>query len=849
MHPNSIELDDLQTEQQRLVRLGAILLADHHGGEDLAQEGIARWLVARRSRLRRGEGATASRIAWVTTTVRRLASNERRRATHRRDREIATARHESVPSSREIAERAETLQRLRDAIDSLPEKQAEVLRDRYLGDLAPREIAERDGVSVHTVKSRIQRAREALKRSLEARGLGRDVHWSVASIPSVHPGLPAAAPVLTPVAVGSSLIVMKKVVFAFVALVFLGIVAVQVVDLNDDRGLERADRASDDESLTRLESQASEQSTVTAATESARDRRLEADTSESDEWAQPASSTTKEKRTVAVSSSVGLPLERAYFRSKVDEPRTSMSRVDGWRFVIPGDGLVSAPGHRARAVLASDQEIELEPEGLLTVNARGLRAGCLAVRTNSMDEAMLAETAFGFIGEDDFAVAVAAELWPNYNLRAEVQLELRSGREVFISFLPKAEPRATVELSLTRSDLNGDRRDLELRVDPPTPLLPGGELRVLAALVHPDEIRIERKSGPWGDVKVSEPYRSLEFARTAPGPWSLPELVVGRSYRLSLLAASGDHGEVEFEFDGEPIAVSLVAPTTIVAHVADQYGRTLESFHVVARFPGTGSGQQLRDQWTTAHAVGIALKTDDRPAEFTLPYANDPSFVRALAPMPNRAELRFSSAGHESNTVIARLEPGGRVDLETVELARRSDGITVVGEEAASSGFGRIHWKDGESGEVSWFEVENVVRNTPMSATLYLEDRHGFDGLLPPVIYLASMGLQRATRDGARSYRLEPTVAHTTEFVLDKSLAGRNSVDIGIQIDGLTDLVYTFYPRAIGTTRSLRLKVPVRDALLVWRVRAGENLRSPTAGEWKSLGPASRLPRSVVLSR
>ena len=103
MNDSALPFDDLPRHQARLVHLAARLIADHHRGEDLAQEGVLRLL---RTRKPPREGAHG---AWLSTAVGYLAANERRSSARRRHREHAAARVEALPSSSEIAERAELL--------------------------------------------------------------------------------------------------------------------------------------------------------------------------------------------------------------------------------------------------------------------------------------------------------------------------------------------------------------------------------------------------------------------------------------------------------------------------------------------------------------------------------------------------------------------------------------------------------------------------------------------------------------------------------------------------------------------------------------------------------------------
>lgn len=71
------------------------------------------------------------------------------------------------PTPAEYATATELSQRVQEAIDSLPRDQRRVFDMRLHEDLDYREIALRLGLSLGTVKSRLARARDAIRRELE----------------------------------------------------------------------------------------------------------------------------------------------------------------------------------------------------------------------------------------------------------------------------------------------------------------------------------------------------------------------------------------------------------------------------------------------------------------------------------------------------------------------------------------------------------------------------------------------------------------------------------------------------------------------------------------------------------
>ena len=187
MGPNPIEIRLLASQHERLCRMVRALVGDEHRAEDMVQEA---WVRA----LENGPKEPGALGAWLGTVTRRLAYNDRRGQGRRDQRERTAARDEAVPSSAEIAERVEIQTRVLTALESLDEPHRTTLRDRYLGELTPAEIARRDGVSLNTIKSRLTRARAAMRERLDRDGLGGDVHWSILVGPLLTPLGPGAAP-------------------------------------------------------------------------------------------------------------------------------------------------------------------------------------------------------------------------------------------------------------------------------------------------------------------------------------------------------------------------------------------------------------------------------------------------------------------------------------------------------------------------------------------------------------------------------------------------------------------------------------------------------------------------------
>lgn len=218
MKPADFHLALLARHQDRVRALVQALLSDEHAAEDVVQDA---WVRA----LERGPRDPEASGAWFARVAERLALNRLRSRRNRDARERLVARDEAVPSSAEIAARVELERRVLDAIDALPELHRAVLRDRYLGELAPTALARRDGLSLETVKSRLARARAALRKELDREPFDDGAPWSLALLPLVETvwrtAPAAAAAPLLPAGLGA--LAVKKIalvtVVATVALV------------------------------------------------------------------------------------------------------------------------------------------------------------------------------------------------------------------------------------------------------------------------------------------------------------------------------------------------------------------------------------------------------------------------------------------------------------------------------------------------------------------------------------------------------------------------------------------------------------------------------------------------------
>jgi RNA polymerase sigma-70 factor, ECF subfamily len=164
---------ELVSEHQRMVyQLSLNLLGDHNEALDLSQEVFLR--VFRTIHGFRGQSALRT---WIYRIVVNQARN-RQRWWRRRHRGQQVSLDDHLRDHGELAERndngspdrvlgqKELAERIRAALESLPFEQRTALVLREIDGLSYEEIGYSIGVAVGTVKSRLARAREALRGQL-----------------------------------------------------------------------------------------------------------------------------------------------------------------------------------------------------------------------------------------------------------------------------------------------------------------------------------------------------------------------------------------------------------------------------------------------------------------------------------------------------------------------------------------------------------------------------------------------------------------------------------------------------------------------------------------------------------
>jgi len=253
--PTETDVDALLAQHRWLARLAGRLVRGA-GADDLAQETLVRALEA-------SPGGPPSR-GWLARIAQRERAHGARRERARREREVRAARGEATGSTLDALERIATQRELARLVLELPPAQREVIALRFWDDLPPRRIAQRLGLDVEAVKSRLKRAIATLRSRLDAENGGDRSQWlsSLASlvVPTGGPVAHAveavrarasetlAAPLrATPQLIGTALVSTAILKIAVPVLLVSGVIYVTGAPGGDDSsvGAHGGDRAAD----------------------------------------------------------------------------------------------------------------------------------------------------------------------------------------------------------------------------------------------------------------------------------------------------------------------------------------------------------------------------------------------------------------------------------------------------------------------------------------------------------------------------------------------------------------------------------------------------------------------------
>lgn len=185
------DLDRLLADTAFVRRIARSLVRDPDAADDLAQDAL---VVA----LERPPREGTSLRGWIATVVRTLAIDRARGTAARARRETSAAAPQHALGPDEIATRLDMSQHVARALRELEEPYRTALYLRYVEDLDPPTIAARLELPIATVKTRLRRGLEMLRRRFDREWGGRDA-WSAALLPlsvDVAPSAPIAGTLL-----------------------------------------------------------------------------------------------------------------------------------------------------------------------------------------------------------------------------------------------------------------------------------------------------------------------------------------------------------------------------------------------------------------------------------------------------------------------------------------------------------------------------------------------------------------------------------------------------------------------------------------------------------------------------
>jgi len=143
-------------------------LGDRGAAEDVQQQVYTQiWQRAESYDPNRG-----SLLSWLMTIARsRAIDHRRRRVPEPLDPDVAATQLDSRAAAEdERIDRLAEQWRIRELLDRLPEAEAEVLRRRFYGELTQSEIAEREGIPLGTVKTRMFTGLRRLRELIDEEG-------------------------------------------------------------------------------------------------------------------------------------------------------------------------------------------------------------------------------------------------------------------------------------------------------------------------------------------------------------------------------------------------------------------------------------------------------------------------------------------------------------------------------------------------------------------------------------------------------------------------------------------------------------------------------------------------------
>ncbi|MEW6744900.1 MAG: sigma-70 family RNA polymerase sigma factor [Planctomycetota bacterium] len=184
--PSTHPIEAMLAHERWVRALARSLVLDEADSDDVVQQ---TWIAA----LRSPPGAGRGLRGWLATVVRNAATTLRRDEDRRRSREQAAARPETLPSTAELVEEAHLRRHLVGEVLRLDEPYRTTVLLRYFREMRAQQIASLQGIPVATVKTRLHRALERLRKHFDDEYGGDRAAWCLPLIHLATTGVHAAA--------------------------------------------------------------------------------------------------------------------------------------------------------------------------------------------------------------------------------------------------------------------------------------------------------------------------------------------------------------------------------------------------------------------------------------------------------------------------------------------------------------------------------------------------------------------------------------------------------------------------------------------------------------------------------
>lgn len=173
---HTMKPQELIAQDDFISLLSKSLIFDYHHSEDIAQE---TWMVVLRKRYE------PDRLMgpWISGVIRNLGRMLYRNEQQRKRREQMVAVPDKTPPTMEIVERQEIRQRVVEAVFDLNESYRSVILLRFYDGLSHKNIAERLNIPLETMRTRLKRGIQELRKRLDDNYNGDRKKWCLALAP------------------------------------------------------------------------------------------------------------------------------------------------------------------------------------------------------------------------------------------------------------------------------------------------------------------------------------------------------------------------------------------------------------------------------------------------------------------------------------------------------------------------------------------------------------------------------------------------------------------------------------------------------------------------------------------